>query len=402
MAYGKDFSRDDYMYSQFSVLDDFHAGAETEPYTDQSLINTAEVVKRVILPTPNANTVLRHLDKFRLLAYDLKSDEYARPGEKRITDILSQQDLDKHAIQGWIPIAWCLTKPFHEDGWSYSAIFMIDTVMQKHNFAELLLDRLGDIDPCSEGFFPHNPMTSAYEYWKHQSKIRYIYPARYEDKEEKFQFMSQKLKWSPGFINYLCDESEGTQSDNDIDSDNDEYDVESTTRDDDSIRRQDTSSFPVDKSYDLIRLGEKHRSTNWELNVQEEEATRLHFLDYVESCSLTHRYEHKSGTTQFGYLRPLSIQRLTTDSGTEAYRLRFARVPDPKNRTSEMGLLSHGRNSQFRNFTPVLKQRSRTWEVSTREGLDAEYMYESQELVVEIHTPRSVLNASPRTTYVPR
>ena len=85
---------------------------------------------------------------------------------------------------------------------------MIVTIIPKHNFARLLLEKLSDETLNIHnhiGSFPHNPVPSAEKYWSKIDKDGMdIGPwCVFNDNNETRRFLKEKLEWSTDFINHI-------------------------------------------------------------------------------------------------------------------------------------------------------------------------------------------------------
>lgn len=102
MAYNVAFDRDDYVYRGFRVIKLF-AGSDVEPYSLEAYIPVEDIMKRVILPQPDASSIIRHIDKFRLLAYELTHEDILRKSEKKLADLLTPDEIQSNTIGKIIP-----------------------------------------------------------------------------------------------------------------------------------------------------------------------------------------------------------------------------------------------------------------------------------------------------------
>jgi hypothetical protein len=168
MSYGKTFTRNDYIYKNFSILDCFHDSTR-KPYDDKSwnILGFHTIFERVLsnaTTSSDKNNIIKHNDMLKVLVYNLTEEEVLRDNEVRITDVLDTTDIEKETIYNRIPLAWGLVENTSLGDDEVITIYMIDSLLPRHNMARLLIDKLEDEQ--SRSCIPHNPLQSAHGYWK--------------------------------------------------------------------------------------------------------------------------------------------------------------------------------------------------------------------------------------------
>lgn len=280
-----------------------------------------------------------------------------------------------------------------EDNRSYAVVYMINSLIPKHDFAWLLLDRLNDNVPNSEGAFPHNPIQQAYGFWKRVNEKGYyfIHPEWFDDEEDLRHFVRTRLQWKNEFIDYIwADDEEG---DHDSQS---EASHAPSRRPSDCTRYQSTAPIQFPMNDELCRLRAYQSMGYDERKFISEEWTSLLFAEYISTCSITQVSD--DGLIR-EYLRPLSIEHVTDIGDTESYTLHFKRVPDPIHRSNYLTLLSHGKRPDrflclhFGHADADAHSWIHSDMVSPRIPFD--YNHEQQELTITIPHPDVVISRTP-------
>ena len=154
----------------------------------------------------NRNIITRNLDKVHLLIYQVEEEKYFLQDEPKFSTLIpieEYQDLvftDAPSDRHFILLGWALVS----DDEKHVKIHIFDTFLRGHNFGELLIDKIYDLD---KSIYISDPLPESFDYWaKHDFWLTMFpqwcdefiaTPEESDDVENKRfkKFVIEELQW---------------------------------------------------------------------------------------------------------------------------------------------------------------------------------------------------------------
>lgn len=147
----------------------YHIGEDKEPmFGMQSGPNkyTYSIVQKIFDKLEyNKNIVAQHIDKLHVLYYWISEEKYLRDGERKLSNIISNEKLEDLTINKYIVLGYVLITYHTINEQQYSKIHLFDTFIRGYNLGMLLLSKFIKMKEYNCLFFPCEPIEESFEYW---------------------------------------------------------------------------------------------------------------------------------------------------------------------------------------------------------------------------------------------